>query len=191
MTAKTSKIKLTPEKIVQATLKLAGEQSWEHISLYDIASDLDVSLSDIFDVVEDKQDILGFYGRHIDKQVLAQMGQFGDGDSKKDILFDVLMDRFEILNENRAALLSILKSFKFDPKQALFSAPHLCKSISWMCEAANVNTFGWRGAMKITAITGIYLNALRVWMRDETQDLSKTMAVLDKSLNQVTGYLKL
>lgn len=189
MAVKNSKGKVTREKIVDAALQLASTHPWHEISLNDIANDLKASLADIFEVIEDKDDILIAYGRQIDRKVLENLPEFGKDDSQKDILFDILMERFDLLSEDRNALLSILNSFKSDPKQLLMSGPHLCKSMTWMAEAAGVETNGWRGAALVTGLTGVYLNTSRVWMKDESPDMGKTMATLDKSLTQFHDLL--
>ena len=77
-----------------------------------------------------------------------------------------------------------MHAFKFDPKEAVLSCPHLCRSMSWMLEASGVDTNGIRGAAKIIGLTGVYLKVLKTWRDDESPDLGKTMAALDKHLGQ-------
>jgi len=120
----------------------------------------------------------------IDRRVLDVIGEPDESISARDQLFDILMERFEILNDYRAPLVSILESFCFDPKQAVISCPHLLRSMSWMLEAAGIETPGVRGALKVAGLTGVYLKTLRVWRDDESPDMSKTMAALDKDLGR-------
>ena len=124
-------------------------------------------------------------GRRIDRRVLEAVGTVSDATDPRDRLFDILMERFDILSEDRAAYVSILKSFRLDPKQAVISLPHLCQSMSWMLEACHISTSGIKGAARVAGLTGVYLKTLRVWLSDDTPDLSKTMAQLDKTLGQV------
>ena len=102
-----------------------------------------------------------------------------------------MMERFDVLNEYRAGLVAILKSFRCDPKQAVISFPHLCKSMTWMLESAGVETTGIRGALKVAGLTGIYLDVQRIWMDDESADLSKTMAALDKDLGRAEQVINM
>jgi len=99
-------------------------------------------------------------------------------------LFDILMERFDVLNDHRDGIVAILESFKMDPKQAVISLPHLCRSMTWMMEAAGMNTNGFVGAAKVAGLSVVYLNVVRVWKNDSTEDMSKTMAALDKSLGR-------
>jgi ubiquinone biosynthesis protein COQ9 len=174
----------TREAIVMAALHLAAQQGWEQVTFYDVAQEVNLSLAELFIHCEDKFDILAALGRMIDRKMLEGMAEHSPETSTRDALFDILMDRFEILNENRDGITAILQSFKFDPKQAVISLPHLCRSMSWILESAQINTNGIRGAIKVSGMTGIYLKVLKVWMRDDSPDLSKTMAALDKELER-------
>ncbi len=93
------------------------------------------------------------------------------------------MERFDIINNNRDAVLSILKSFKSDPKQMIISLPHLGKSMMHVLTMSGVNTSGLCGMTQVTGLIGVYLYALKTWKDDESADLSKTMAAVDKALD--------
>ena len=175
-------------RIIDAALKLSAAQGWSGLSLTEIASEAGLSISDIFDEVQDKTDILVLFGRQVDKRVLDAIGEADPALSARDQLFDILMERFEILNEYRAGLVPILESFRFDPKQAVISCPYLCRSMTWMLEAAGIETSGLRGALKVTGLTALYLKTLRVWRDDESTDLAMTMAALDKDLGRVEQF---
>ena len=64
----------------------------------------------------------------------------------------------------------------------------LCRSMSWMLEAAGMDTGGARGAMRVAGLSGVYLKTLKVWKKDDSPDLSKTMAALDKDLNRLEQF---
>ncbi|MBI1301869.1 MAG: TetR family transcriptional regulator [Alphaproteobacteria bacterium] len=185
MSAKKKKDENPKAQIVQAALDLAVERGWEQTSLRDIAEKAGLSLTELFDHVEDKTDILVLLGRQIDRKVIENMSPTLSEESViRDRLFDVMMDRYDALNDHREGIKAILESFKYDPKQAVISLPHLCRSMAWMMEGAGIDTNGISGAVKVTGLTGIYVKVLKTWMEDETSDLSKTMAALDKALER-------
>ncbi len=173
------------EHIVLKALDVAADQAWDQVTLGDIADEAGMSLAELFDVVQDKMDILVLFGRMIDRRVLEVIGEPDPSISTRDQLFDILMERYEILNDYRPGLMSILQSFKYDPKQVMFSAPYLCRSMSWMLEAAGMETSGIRGAARVAGLTALYVKVLRTWKDDDTPDLGATMAALDKDLSRM------
>lgn len=170
--------------ILDVALELAANQGWRTLTLSGIAEGAGLSLSALREHVEDKADILGLLGRRIDRRALDSAGAADLSVSARDRLFDILMERFDVLNEYRPAIVSILESFKCDPKQAVIACPHLARSMNWMLEAAGEDTQGIRGAMKVAGLTAVYIKTLRVWREDESPDLARTMAALDKDLSR-------
>ena len=189
MATKTSKNNGTNKSVskhdlVIAALDLASELGWAYVTLNDVAEKAGISLAQLHDHFDDKGDILVALGRMIDRRVLEAFESVSADVSTRDRLFDVLMERFDILNDYRDGVIAILHSFRFDPKDAVISCPHLCRSMTWMLEASGVETNGIKGAAKILGLTGVYLRVLKVWKDDTSPDLGKTMAALDKHLGQ-------
>lgn len=173
------------QKILDSALHLAVEQGWEYTTLRDIAEHAGVSASDLYNTIDDKNDILVILGRKIDKEIMGNIDLSDDGaTNSRDRLFDIMMDRYEALNGHREGVVSIFASFKHDPKQAVISMPHLCKSMGWMLEVSGIETAGIKGALKVVGLTGVYIKVLKIWAEDESADLSKTMSALDKALER-------
>jgi hypothetical protein len=63
--------------------------------------------------------------------------------------------------------------------------------MSWMLEAAGLSTAGLRGRLRVRALAVLYLSVLRVFLRDDSEDLAKTMAALDRRLRQAEPWLGL
>jgi AcrR family transcriptional regulator len=193
--AKTKK-KTSPgrQELAELAMDIAGDFGWAHMRLQDLAEEAGVPLAEIAQHFEDKTAILYAYGRHVDYKTLGRAEEPDLTIPVRDRLFDVLMTRFDILNEKRDGVISVLKSFRQDPAQAAISLPHLGRSMAWMLEAAGVDPSGMRGALRIMGLKLIYLRALRTWMEDDTADMAKTMAVVDKSLqraDQIAGQFNL
>lgn len=174
--------------ILQAALDLAESQGWAHTMLADVAREAGFSMADLYEHIDDKSDILVLIGKMIDKKTLGECSEVDPSISPRDALFDVMMARFDVLNDHRDALVSILDSFKYDPKQMVISCPHLGKSMVWMLEAAGIETDGLRGAAKVAGLTALYLKTVRVWKDDQSADLAKVMAALDKDLGRIESW---
>ena len=175
------------EKVIKAAFTLARELGWETVTLKDISDESGISLSEMRNYFDDKTDILVQYNKQLDKKVLASVN--GQNEPVRDQLFEILMERFDLLNEDRESLKAILSSFKRDPKQVLLSWPHLCRSMSWILEAVGEDTRGIKGAMKVAGLSGVYLKTLKAWIEDDSVDMAATMAALDKSLKTADEWV--
>ncbi len=178
------------EDLSKIAIDLAGDLGWEHIRFQDIADEAGISLSDLSHHFDDKICILCAYGKYIDGRTLAEVGEQGHDAPARERLFDILMTRFDVLNEQRDGVLSVLHSFKTDPKQAVISLPYLGRSMTWMLESAGLDTNGIKGALRVMGLKVIYLKALKDWMKDDGDDMPKTMASLDKSLGTAEGLVE-
>jgi len=155
-----------------------------------------VDLDVLYDYFDDRDDVLRQYGRMIDSAVIgAFQGQEVEGESPRERLFDILMERFDVLNDHRDAVLEIMYFYRFDPKKGALALPHLARSMAWMMDLAGLQDNGWRGGVKVLGLTALYLDtAFRVWSKDDSPDLTKTMAALDRALNraeQIVGTMGL
>jgi AcrR family transcriptional regulator len=179
----------TKERAIEAALRCAEENGWNKTNMRDISEKSGISMHELHEYFEDRYDILIAYGKMIDRKVLENITTAADDNtSPRDKLFDIMMERFDILNESREAEKALLEAVRTDPKQGLLFLPYLCKSMSWMLDASEIDTGGIQGAVKIAGLTGIYLNVLRTWANDNSEDMGKTMAALDKSLGHAEKW---
>lgn len=186
-----AKTRTPRDRGVDAALSLAAVMPWDSLTLSDIAREAGLSMSELREAFEDKADILAAYGRRVDKAVLESVPEADLDLPEKDRLFEILMARFDVLQNDREAVVSILQSFLRDPKEAVISLPHVGRSMVWMMEGAGLSTDGIGGAARILGVCAAYLHVLRVWVQDESPDLTATMAALDKSLScaeRVAGW---
>lgn len=171
--------------VVDGALEMAALRDWQDMTLADIAMASGVELGQMSEIFECREDILEAYAKRIDRDVLAQFPNGVEGADEKERLFDALMERFERLNQDRDAVLSILKTYASDPKQVLSGFPALGRSMTWTLEACGVETSGYKGLIRVAGLMGVFMWGLRVWRQDESPDLAKTMAALDKALGRV------
>lgn len=171
------------EAAIDAALTLAAEKGWASIGMGDIARKAKIKLADLYEVFEDKSDILAAYHRRLDRKVLETF-EGETGGNPRDVLFDILMERFDLLNDDRAAMVSILNALCTDPKEMVIAFPQLGRSMAWMCDAAGIETGGMKGAARVAGLGILYLAVLRVWKEDDSRDMSKTMAALDRYLDR-------
>lgn len=158
---------------------------WRDLSYAEIAKDAGLSLAAAYDAYPSKAAILTGIGRDIDARLFASLEEDPLDGSVKDRLFDLIMRRLDILGEHKEAYAALVWELPRTPVEASCLLFQLRRSLANMLEAAGVSASGLRGAFRIEGLGAIYACALRVWLKDETADLSKTMAELDKRLGQL------
>jgi AcrR family transcriptional regulator len=176
-----------PNQVIDAALALAAERGWRDLTLADIAEAAKLPLSQVYPAYASKAAILRGFTRRIDAAVLAteEPGVNGGEGSARDRLFDVLMRRFDALKPHRQALGNIVFDEARDPVSALCGLGRLERSMAAMLEAARLSAGGLRGLLRAKALGLAYLAALRVFLGDDSPDLSATMAALDRSLGRL------
>ncbi len=110
--------------------------------------------------------------------------------SQRDMLFEIMMARYDILNEYRASVKNIINHFMSRPKGVLKLMPKLIESKILITTFANINPSGIQGVIKIKIIFALYYITLFTWYNDENVSLEKTMSVLDKYLNNIEKVIK-
>jgi hypothetical protein len=110
----------------------------------------------------------------------------------RDRLFDLLMRRFDALQAHRAGILAVMRAVPFDPCTAVLLACATRRSMWWMLQAAGCSATGLTGELRVKGLVAVWLWAVRAWERDETEDLTGTMAALDTALaraERAAGWL--
>lgn len=171
------------DHLVKCALELAGTQGWRSVTLRDVAEKGEVSLDAVYRRFPDRMALLKGLGRMVDAAVLAG-GQADMDEPPRDRLFDVLMQRFDVLSAYRDGVRSVLEDLRMDPVSALAELPELALSMRWMLEAAGIPSSGVFGAVKVRALAVLYLLVLRVWVNDDSPDMALTMKELDSRLRQ-------
>lgn len=179
---------------VAVMLDLVAEQGWRAVTLGRIAQVSGLPLSAFYGQYASKTDLLTAYARRIDLAMLAALGEPGpapaDAAAVKDRLFEVVMARFDALNPHKAAIRVMMRELPGDPVAlACFLHRGLRQGLDWMLAAAELDAGGLSGAVRRKLLGGIYLDTLRVWLKDDGADMATTMAHLDKRLEQGLGLL--
>ena len=169
----------------EALLRMVAAGGWRDLSYADIAKDAGLSLAAAYDAYPSKAAILTGIGRDTDARLFASLEEDPLDGSARDRLFDLLMRRFDVLNEHREAYAALARELPRTPLEAGCLLFQLRRSLANTLEAAGLSASGMRGAVRIEGLGAIYAAALRVWLKDDSADLSKTMAELDKRLGQI------
>ena len=180
-----------PDRVLDAALKLASGMRWRDVSMEMIAEESGASLGRVYELFPSRMALLNAFIRRTDKAVLAGH-DFGDASEPvRERLLDVIMRRLDALAPYKDAVASITRDLGRDPGALLCAGPAFMNSMAWSLEAAGVSASGLPGIVCTKGLAAIYLSAIRVWLRDDTQDQSETMAYIDKNLKRAESAMSM
>jgi len=178
--------------VLDAFLALIAEKGFAEVTLRDVAAAADLGLADLYGLYPDKVALAAAFMARIDAAVLAGTPRQTDPEeTARDRLFDVMMRRYDALRPHRDALRTLRRAGTRDPLLALALGPALRRSMNAMLEAASLSSEGLPGALRQNGLLAIHYAVSRVFDRDETVDLSKTMAALDSRLKMAERWSQL
>ena len=169
--------------IAKKTLKLLEVNSWTKISFSKIVNNKNNN-------IKNKKDLITNVNRYFDfllKENLISL----ENSSTKDMLFEVLMARLDILNIHRKSIQNLIKYFSSNPHKFILHFPSILESVILMSTLSNVNISGIQGITKLKSIFILYLLIIYTWNQDDTEQLEKTMTTLDKYLNFINKFVNL
>ena len=77
-----------------------------------------------------------------------------------------------------------------DPLAALTLSRALGRSMAVVLEAAGVSAEGLSGTLRRNALAAMHVAVMRVWLRDDSADQSRTMATLDHRLKRAERWVQ-
>jgi len=169
------------EKAFKACLAAIKKEGWKNFSFAKVSQKSKIPLNVFHEHFSSPADVIVHLFRRIDTQVLKNLNLSKDL-SSKDALFEIFMERFEAAQPYKPILKSFWHEWPFAPEEIPFFLSQGFSSMAWMLEAAGLDARGLKGVLRIQGLTILYLLTLRIWLSDESPDLGKTMAFLDKGL---------
>jgi ubiquinone biosynthesis protein COQ9 len=167
--------------LVTAAFALGAEEGWRNVSAAAAARRAGLDLAVARERFGSRGGILRKFGELADRAALT--GAVTEG-PVRDRLFDILLLRFDFLQAHRAGVIALLKTLPLEPPLALCLARANLASMGWLLEAAGVASKGVRGEVRKRGLLLVWGYGVRAWMRDESADLSATMAAVDSALKR-------
>ena len=177
--------------IVNAALAVAGEVGWTRLSFADIATKANLSELTVRRRYPAKALLLNEFMRHIDNLVLEQDVPFDESDSQRDRIFEILMLRFEAMQPYKDSLRQIAADLRKNPISTIANGPNAALSMAKMLAAADLTADGLLGIARAHGLLAAWLATGHVWLLDDSPDMTRTMAALDKNLRRGEKYLNM
>ena len=175
--------------LVTAAFRMAGEQGWSTVNVAAAARESGLSLMEARERFPSRASILLRFGRLADQAALVDATTDG---TVRDRLFDLLMRRFDFMQTHRAGVSALLRFLPLHPRTAMLLTCATKRSMRWMLQGSGVGATGARGELQVRGLLAVWLWGVRAWERDESADLSGTMAAVDTALQraeQVASWL--
>jgi AcrR family transcriptional regulator len=179
------------DRIIDAMMGLAAEKHYGEIGLAEIAERAEVSLAEFRDLFPSKGAILGAFSKRIDHVVLdGTTSELAEEPARERVL-DIMMRRFDALKPYRDALRSISRDLRCDPLSLAAMNQVAMNSQRFMLAAAGIDTNDALGPLKLQGAVAVFARAFETFLKDEEEDLARTMARLDKELDKGERLLRI
>tara|TARA_B100000035_G_C20964516_1_gene538119 strand:- start:482 stop:1066 length:585 start_codon:yes stop_codon:yes gene_type:complete len=170
--------------ILDKAFSVIAKEGWIDFSLLRFSKTQKISMKNLKTFFRNKDEILERFTKMIDYKVESNFDfEEMKGTSKKDNLFELIMLRLEAMQPYKVALRNILSSAKERPVILKKLSKNIINSLDFYLEVSSYYDDTFVDFLKKNAIFFIYSLTFRVWLNDESDDLSKTMAELDKFLS--------
>ena len=176
-----------------------ARDGWTKFSLLQFSKTQKISIQDLKTFFRNKDHILERFSKMIDYKVESNIDvEEMKSTSNKDNLFELIMLRLEAMQTYKVALRNILSSAKEQPIILKKLSKNIINSLDFYLELSSYYDDTPVDFLKKNVIFFIYSLTFRVWLNDESDDLSKTMAELDKFLSmadkaneKITSFLSI
>lgn len=177
-------------RLIDAMLDMVVIDGWSAITLDAVAAQAEISASQAYGLCASRGQLLDAYARRVDVMACSDAQPGSDPAARYDELLDILMRRFEVLQTRRDAVVRLVREVPADPKTLLRRLPQSQRSFAFLASAAGYPGAGIPGVIFAKALSAVWLATQRDWLRDDTADLSVTMASLDRNLSRAIDLLE-
>ena len=152
--------------IVDAALGEAAAMGWRHLSMSAVAVRAGLELGVVLTHAPTRVHVLALLLDRLDRRMLAGVKTQDEADSVRD------------------RVRAVVTGLRFDPGAAAFALCRADRTAAAILAAAGVSPDGLLGYARIQGMKVVLLCAVRAWIDDDSADLSKTMAALDRALER-------
>jgi len=167
--------------LIAAVFSQAALRGWADVNIAEAARDVELPLDRVRAHFPSRGAVLLRFGIMADQTALATASS---EPNPRERLFDMVMSRFDALQQHRAGVLQLLRALRTDPATSLLLYGATLRSMKWLLDGASIPSSGLVGGLRVHGLLALWLYALRAWEADESPDLSATMAAVDRGLDR-------
>lgn len=171
--------------LIAAVFDQAALRGWPDVSIVEAARTAGLPLDQVRARFPTRGAVLLRFGVLADQAALRAPSA---EPSARERLFDMLMLRFDALQQHRDGILALTRALPFDPATSTLLYAATLRSMKWLLEGAGIPAGGLVGALRVHGLLVLWTYALRAWERDDSPDLSATMAAVDRGLDRALQF---
>jgi AcrR family transcriptional regulator len=194
--AKAKSEKASAPDLLILAFEIIAEAGWRGLSFTELAERSKLSMSEVRKAFSGRAALLDALSERLDQAMLAVDARDLKDLPPRDRVFELIMSRLEAMAPFRAGLCRLMQDARFDPELVAMTACRLDRSLAWLQDAAGLDRGRSRSPLGLIRrrlqhrlqrrlLGAVYLQILRAWSSDDSPDLAKTMASLDKQLRRV------
>lgn len=169
------------QALIAAVFDQAALRGWANVSIADAARAASLPLDRVRARFPGRGAVLLRFGVMADGMALRAPSE---EPSARERLFDMLMSRFDALQQHRDGVRALLRHLPTDPGTGLLLYGATLRSMKWLLDGAGIPSTGVVGALRVHGLLALWTYALRAWDKDASPDLSATMAAVDRGLDR-------
>lgn len=185
---------ITPEMFVEAILRHVPFDGWSEAAMQTTAEELGLSAFDVARLFpKGFVSVVTIGSDNVDEKMVAEfMSRFADRLDEMPVhikIRELLLIRFEILQPHKEAVRKMI-TFMAKPAQAELGSRLLYKTLDRVWRAAGDRSTDYNFYTKRATLAAVYGSTLLAFLDDDTPDMLKTRAFLDRRLQDVAKIPK-
>ena len=179
------------KKIIKIFLDLVTEKGWQATTLESVSEVCDLPISELTQILPSKERLFPMLAEIVEQDIFSLL----DTDelshySEKERAIEIFLTKFEILTPFKPFFKILREAFLSEIEMSIpFSLAEL-SSLDRILIHYQFSDSSLISTLKRKALFGIYLLSLDAWLKDETEDLSPTLAKLDSLLSKGESLLE-
>ncbi|MGD9508763.1 MAG: TetR family transcriptional regulator [Geminicoccaceae bacterium] len=171
-------------ELLKTAFDLLAERGWAGFSFAEVARRAGTTLDAVYAELPDRSALLRMLGRRLDAGMLALDLAELDGMNVRERLFELIMRRLDGMADYKDGLRMLARRPALEPVLLATACGNLDRLSRRLLDAAGADHGPVLAMLARRVVGGIYLCTFRVWLDDDTPDMARTLAELDRRLQQ-------
>ncbi len=177
------------KKVEDTLLKLLLKKDFHEIQIIEIRKKTRIPSKKFFTIFKTKEEIMISFFKRIDLALEMRIKKKKFGNNIKDNLFEICMVKLDLIFPYKKNLNNFYISFKTKPDLFLKLYKSFFKSMEGNLKLSKINLDPIKKNLKVLIFSFLYLSIIYEWLKENSSNNEKVMAVLDQRLSLIENIL--